>query len=142
MKAYTFGLRLAVTPGTGALMLATPVPAFADTAGSSSPTASTPGQFSYTDPAFGDVQCNEVRHPGPVPQGLLNQDPALSQTAGRYDTVECRLATPDAARPGQTFLNGWNSDFGMQFDQNEGLIRIVENVDGPGYHGVATHPAG
>lgn len=142
MKAHTLGLRLAVTLGTGALMLATPVAAFADTPGSSSPTASTPGQFSYTDPVFSDMQCNEVHHPGRVPQGLLNQDPTLSQTAGGYDTVKCRLATPDAAGAGQTFVNRWDSDFGTQFDQNEGMIHIVENVDGTGWHGVATYPAG
>lgn len=138
MNTHIAGRRLAAVLASAGLVLTIPATAFAGTPGSSSPNASTPGHFSYTDPVFGDVQCNEVHHPGPVPSGLLKQDPALPQTADGYDTVECRLASPDTTGAGQTFLIGWISDFGGQF----GTIRIVENANGTGYHGVASYPAG
>jgi hypothetical protein len=137
MNAYVAGRRLAVMLATGGLVLTIPAAAFAGTPGSSSAHASTPGHFSYTDPNFGDVQCNEVHHPGPVPSGLLKQDPALPQTASGYDIVQCHLASPDTFTAGQTFLSEWFSDFDGQF----GTIRIVENANGTGFHGVASYPA-
>ncbi len=131
----------------GGLVLAAPGIALAGTQGSSSPNASTPGHFSYTDAYFNiPVQCNEVHHPGDIPSGLLNQTPVLQQTTGGYDTVDCQFATPDTAQAGQTFVLPapwvWFSDFGSTFDQNVGQIRISVNGSGTGYHGVATYPNG
>ena len=139
MISATFARRLGVTLGAASLILGTPAAAFAGTPGSSSPRAATAGQFAYTDLNFGDVQCNEVHHPGPVPEGLLNQDPALPQTQGGYDTVSCRLASPYPLA-GQTYLAGWVSDFGGQI--NDGLVRVKFNAEGTVYHGVVSYPEG
>lgn len=139
MSFTTSTRRLGVIFGAASLILATPTVALAGTPGSSSPRAATTGQFSYADLNFGDVQCNEVHHPGPVPEGLLKQDPALPQTQGGYDTVSCRLASPYALA-GQTFLAGWASDFGGQL--NDGVARVRFNAEGTAYHGVVSYPEG
>jgi hypothetical protein len=98
---------------------------------------STPGHFSYTDPTFGAVTCNEVHHPS---SKLPANFPAGATTAGGYDTIECRLARPSLA--GQAFTSGWASDFGTRFDQSTGFILIKVSGSGRTYHGIAWYPNG
>jgi hypothetical protein len=103
-----------------------------------SPHASAPGHFSYFDPLFGQVSCNEVHNPS---NNLPANFPAGATTQGGYDTVTCNLAAPSELA-GQTFTEGWFSDFGTQFDQNVGLIKSHVSDDGLTFHGIAWYPDG
>ena len=103
-----------------------------------SPHASTPGHFSYFDPLFGQVSCNEVHHPS---NNLPVNFPAGATTQGGYDTITCNLAAPSGLA-GQTFTGDWFSDFGTQFDQNAGLIETRVSGGDATYHGIAWYPDG
>jgi hypothetical protein len=120
----------------GAALAVVPTAALAST-GPTSVDASTPGHFSYTDPFFGPVSCNEVHHPGSLPPGL---EPGAT-TLGGYDTITCKLETPSSLG-GQQFIGDWVSDFGTQFDQNTGPADFRVAPNGLSYHAVAWYPNG
>lgn len=80
---------------------------------------------SYTDPYFGDVQCNETSHPA-------------------FDTVSCKSVTglPLASvTPGQAGSVGWNSDFAGNTRPGTGSLAFTVSLDGMSYSGHATYPA-
>jgi hypothetical protein len=104
--------------------------------GPGSPHASTPGHFSYFDPLFGQVSCNEVHHPS---NNLPANFPAGATTQGGYDTVTCILAAPSVFA-GQTFTGDWFSDFGTQLDV--GVIQLRVSGGGLTYQGIAWYPNG
>jgi len=65
------------------------------------------------------VSCNEVHNPSNhLPANFL----AGATTQGGYDTVTCNIAAPSFLA-GQTITIDWFSDFGIQFDQNVGVIQ-------------------
>jgi hypothetical protein len=99
--------------------------------------ASTPGHFSYVDPLFGPVTCNEVHHPS---NNLPGNFPAGATTEGGYDTITCHMDNPDLA--GQSLTVGWFSDFGTRFDQSPGFILVSVSGNGRTYHGIAWYPNG
>lgn len=93
--------------------------AIANTGGSNGVTARLTGNgaASYNDPFFGPVTCNETQH-------------------RKFDTVSCRLATPNPALAGTSDTAPWNSDF---VGGGSGSITYTVDADGAGYSGKATY---
>ena len=132
-------LKRLLIPAIAALSLVFGTAAVASAStGPVSPHASTPGHFSYFDPLFGQVSCNEVHHPS---NNLPANFPAGATTQGGYDTVTCKIAAPSVLA-GQTFTSDWFSDFGTRFDQNVGLIETHVSGGGLTSHGIAWYPNG
>jgi hypothetical protein len=71
---------------------------------------------SYTDGFFGPVTCNETQHP-------------------QFDTVSCRMATPNAALAGVSSTVGWLSDFNGKY----GTLTYTVSADGSSYTAHATY---
>jgi len=71
----------------------------------------------------------------------------LSRLSQRISTIKSVIRSGDRFRweielAGQTFTEGWFSDFGTQFDQNVGLIKSHVSDDGLTFHGIAWYPDG
>jgi hypothetical protein len=72
--------------------------------------------FTYFEPYWGMVTCNETRH-------------------ARFETVSCTLANPDATLADTSLTTGWRSDFTGQL----GTATLTFNEDGSNYSGHATY---
>ena len=75
------------------------------------------GAASYLDVIFGPTTCNETQHP-------------------KFDTVSCRLSTPNLALAGTTGTVGWFSDFDHSII---GTFTYTMSGDGRTYTGKATY---
>jgi hypothetical protein len=125
------GMLLAGAFVATATVVSVSTPAFAV----NSPGSATPGHFTYGDPVFGIVSCNEVHHPT---NNLPSNFPAGATTKGGYDTITCNIAIPNHA--GLRFTNYWFSDFGIE--QNVGFAQESVDDTGAAYHAIAWYPNG
>lgn len=88
-----------------------------DTNGQTSKMTGKNGASRYLDGVFGQTTCNETQHP-------------------QFDTVSCKLDTPNLGLAGVSSTVGWISDFDHT---TYGTFTYTVSADGLSYTGHATY---